>query len=132
MVSACSSSVDHAKASDGIYGAKSCGGALPRWSPHGTEYGELAIHNALALTPKGLTWNSVPIDEATAMTYLKQVSDRTPAINIQVVFNPEVSCRAVQKTRVLVNGTLHCGRHEKCVEYSSSAFEAERALRAVN
>ena len=131
IASACNRQVGRAEANSATYGVNSCGGAPSTWSPHGSEYGELAIYNALAATNKGLTWNGTPLTTATAKDYLRTSSGRAPAINIQVIFDPEVSCLIVGKTRSLVSGSLRCGRNEKCVEYSRREYESETQRHAV-
>ena len=131
ITSACTRQIDPTDASTESYTVSSFGGTPSTWSPHGSEYGELAIHNTLAATPRGLTWNGVPIDAATARDYLRAVNGRAPSISIQIVFDPHVSCRVVEETRALVSASLECGRNEKCVEYSRPEYEAQAELHAV-
>ena len=131
ITSACNHDVNPADASTETYGVSSCGGTPSTWSPHGSEYGELAIHNVLAATSRGLTWNGVSINAATAREYTRAVGGRVPSISMQVVFDPHVSCRVVEETRALVSASLECGRNEKCVEYSRPEYETQAELHAV-
>jgi hypothetical protein len=131
LISACSPNAPDASTKR-VYADNSCGGAPANWSPKGSERGELAIFNALAFSPRGYTWNGAPTAEATASEYVSQVRGKLPAINIQIVFDPQSDCASVQRARALVSSKLQCGKREKCVEYSSEAYAAERLRHAVH
>lgn len=113
------------------YSVNRCGGAPSGWSRQGSEYGELASHNAIVVGPASLRWNGVGVSTATLREYLESLKNFRP-LNIQVVFKDQTKCRTVNEVRALVTYNLQCGSVLACVEYNELEYKAQRARHAIS
>ena len=109
------------------YNGNRCGGTPSGWSAQGSEYGELMVHNSLRVERGRFTWNGATVSSATIQMYLAQMKSLHPSVSLQVVFDRNAGCGLVNRVRRVVDQTLHCGRGQRCIEYSKTEWQARSA-----
>ena len=103
-----------------FYSEGRCGGSPAHWSPQGSEFGELLLHDKLYVTPKKLTWNDTPVTRAVMHSRLLRARQMPPNVSLQVIFSGRTGCHFVQSIRTDISAALQCGRDHKCIEYSDT------------
>ena len=103
-------------AQDGSYPAH-CQQQLEGW--RGTEDGlaEDAVWILVRIHKAGaVSWNGQPITDEILTTYLDQLSDRGPRLQIGLAIQPGASCSRVRQVRTLMNASRICSKDAACGE----------------
>jgi hypothetical protein len=100
------------------YSNDRCGGSPANWSSQGREFGELLVHDQLYVSPRGVTWNDVPVTRISLKRRLSKARQTPPSVSLEVVFERGSDCHLVRSIRKQVDAVVGCGHGHQCIEYS--------------